>query len=207
MMNKKANSVPITLNGVITAIFIAVFLVGIYSGLKAMGDENVDLFFGNLKNQTNISVQRKGSASLLLFPSLNSITPASRFDWIPPEGLHIFMLEDIPLIDGTDFILIIPFLLITIWLLKKVDFESMWKNILFKGLIYSGVALFGFIIWKVSMYFVYLWSGMTLGFTREFLISLREEMIISTGNLFLPMMVVSIIASLGLFNSLFKGDD
>ncbi len=203
-MNKKAQG--FTINGVITIILLAIMGFGVVSGLQNLGRENIDKLVTAFQEDNNVSIQKKGGAAMLFFISQGAIAPAIRKDWLPPKDKYIYILEDFPVLDGTDFILIIPFLFLAIWIAKKIEFDSLWKNILAKILLLVFFALFGYVAWKIIMLYVYYWSAETIGIGKDMAIMFREKIIDATARFAGLMTALTLVAALGLFK-IFKKDD
>ena len=201
-MNKKGISV--TFNGLILTFFMVAFVFSIYSGFKEAGSDKIEYIEQSIHDQTNISLPKKGLAIALFPQTLNSLTPALRNDWLPPKGEYTFILEDLPIIDGTDFIFIVPFMLLGMFLLKKWEEDNLLKAILVKALVFIGIFVITFISWKIIMYNLYLWSGSVMGLSKVFLLEFRQLMLGAIENITVPMLILSILGSLGIVNSLKK---
>jgi len=203
-MHKKAQSFSIGM--VFTVLLLSIMGFGIYSGIQSMGEENINTIEESFKNN-NITLQRKGIAGASFFISQNAVTPSLMKDWLPPKGKYIFILEDLPLLDGTDFIIIIPFLLLAIWICKYIDTDSAFKNFLFKALLIIGFVVFGYVLWKVFMLWLYYWSGQTLGISKEILINFRIGVNNAIGKYTGLLTVLTLAGAIGIFKMIFgKGD-
>lgn len=177
------------LNTATIIIMAAFFTVGLF---ELAGTVGMDA----LKNKAAEDPGKTVAAAIGFNQGLNAITPAFRYDISEKVpligGKRIFLINDIPLPDGTDMIILIPALFLWFLALKGLrgNINSIWWGI---------IAIFGTIIiipaaWmliKLFWYGIYLWSAKALGWTIQQAKDFRDSVIISLGNVIYGMVLFS----------------
>ena len=70
-----------------------------------------------------------------------------------------------------------------------------------------GFVVFGYVLWKVFMLWLYYWSGQTLGISKEILINFRIGVNNAIGKYTGLLTVLTLAGAIGIFKMIFgKGD-
>lgn len=173
-------------------LFSAVELMEGLENKKSLVDDMVD-------NPINTS---KGIVKF--WYGYTGITPSIMKDWLPSsihqKEKYLFIIEDFPLPDNTDLIIITPIILLAIFILRQFDHFRKGSGILQAILITLFIIILLFLIIKIAQYEIMLQGIKELGLEQEKIISER----ISVNKNLKDYMPTFIIMSLFMFLSIIK---
>lgn len=176
------------------AFMISLLAFGMYSAVTESEIQPETLKDLSIENPREFSIN-----FFLFAEGYNILTPAIQKDWLPPKDKYIFILEDFPYPDATDFIPIILGLLAGMLLSKLVwyifdDFKQK-HNVLSKVLnllIFLITIIIFWIGWRIIWYNLMIQGGIGLGMTKEAILAARQKTIASTKDFAKVFMVVTL---------------
>jgi hypothetical protein len=156
-------------------IMAAIFFVGMMELIGTVG-------ISELK-ETASENPGKTAVSIIGFnQGLNAITPAFQYnisEKVPViGGKHTIMINDIPVPDGTDMIILVPALLLLWFPILATMRKTNMNMVVWILVAIFGTILFSFFTWaliKIFWYWIYIWSAKSLGWTIEQAIATRES--------------------------------
>jgi hypothetical protein len=189
-----------------TIMIIALICAGGYNALQNNKDNPEVKAIAN-----NISLEKAGSITCFAL-GYNSITPAFQKDWLPesiqPKGNLLYMIEDVPLPDTTDFIILGIVALITITILRYtiMRLEGISKWFIAIGILLAVMIVFWIII-KIVAYNMMTGCAHDLGVSKELALQIRQESINSANKtgLVWPIFIFSIFGVITFFKIAFSG--
>ena len=169
------------LNGLIWAILIAIFAFGLVEAVQTVGLDQI-------KNNTEEHPERTVAGLFLFNEGLNGVTPAYRYnisESVPViGGRYTFMLNDIPLPDGIDMLIVIPALVAWFGILKmlkrKLTFGA-WLLIMIFGTPFF--LLFMWIVAKFLWYALFIIGSKMLGMTFAEAQAVREKTVVELADM------------------------
>lgn len=175
-------------------IMAAIFFVGMAELIGTVG-------INELKETASENPGRTAVSIIGFNQGLNAITPAYRYnisEKVPLiGGRHTIMINDIPVPDGTDMIILVPAILL-IWfpilgVLKKTNMNMVvWILVAIFGTI-----LFSLLTWaliKIFWYWVYIWSAKSLGWSAEQAVETRESVMFKLGETIYIMLLFAVFS-------------
>lgn len=184
-----------------TILLITMLIFGLYTAMRQSEDPKKIL-----KNITE-EPQKKTPALACYAISFGAITPSITKEWIPPKDKKIFILEDFPLPDGTDFLFLGITVLLTFLILKVtlLNTGNNWKKWVLAILILLLVITLSWIILKIATYFSMYACGESIGLDKESIDKSREQVnqgYAKTGTL-LPSVLLTIFVGLTVVKGIF----
>ncbi len=190
-------------NRIAIIVMLAIFAVGLVEVVGTIG-------FDSLKNNTVENPEKTVLAVIGFNQGLNAITPAIRYD-IPEKvpvlgGKSTFMINDIPLPDGTDMIILIPALFGWFFFLRwlrqtNISFVA-WLLLAVFGTLFF--IIFMWVMIKLFWYLVYILSAKALGMTGEQAISAREAVQVKVKDTIFVMILLSIFSVAAMTKIMFE---
>jgi len=177
-------------NKITLALLFALLLVGVYSGLKNVDSEKL---LQAVKNDTI----KAGAGALYFAQGLSATTPAWKIDWLPPKEKYIYILEEIPYPDSSDFIAVAIIATIIFVIISHIE----WFKTTFKGFILAVVLLLtsiigAWVLWKVGMYYLYFAGCDSIGITTQECINTRNSFLEKVDDFGIPILVITFISAL-----------
>lgn len=188
----------------LNAIIFVFIIYGVYSALSASTNP------GAVVENLAADPVATGGALVCYGYAYSSVTPAWQIDWLPPEGYLIFMVEDIPFPDGTDFLplgIVMLAVMIVLRLTVLKNKPGIRQYLIAAGII-AGVLVISWIILKIVMYLLMLSCGMQLGFSEETVLAARATSIdaMTKAKFIWPMLVLSLFSGAVIMRTFFGGE-
>jgi hypothetical protein len=186
---------------------IAILLFGLIEGVQQVGVDK-------LKNETAENPGKAFVGLLLYNEGLNGVTPAFRYD-IPEAvpilgGEYTYMINDIPLPDGIDMIIIIPALIAWFGVLKALKKKmSAGAWLIFALLVTPIFLVLMWVITKFIWLLLFYIGAKMLGMTAAQATAVRENTLVRLAEIIYIMTliaIVSVVAASKIIYELIKGN-
>jgi len=159
------------INKLLIAVMLGFLLFGFVGAMEDIEDKQA------LIEQFSVDPVNMSKATLFFWYGYSGITPSITIDWLPekihPKDELLFIIEDMPLPDSTDLFLIIPLVLLTIFVLRRIDFFKHGTGIFWAIMIVLAVILLSWAGLKILQYNLLLDGIRTLGLSQEALFAKR----------------------------------
>lgn len=184
----------------VEALAVAFIVFGVWGALDSLDDETFNQIF--LDN--NNTFAQTGKDFMLMAITFGATTPAYRYN-LPFINGYIVGINDIPYLDLTDLIILVPVWLITMFFLKRINFKQKpIEVILIKILIIVIILIITFLFIKWFQYQLYLNSAVNLGIPRENAIQAREDVLARTEKVSGAIAVIAFLGGLAAIKKLKK---
>lgn len=164
-------------------LFFSLMIFGIISAITMIGA-------GDLTNKFKENPKETGIYFFVLSQSYGSITPY----W---ELLDKKI--QIPYPDSIDIFGLLLFSLLALIVIYSTNIKN---NFVASLLIFILFLIFGWFIWKILMYYAYLWAGNNLGLAYEQLVQLRLDAQTRADKIGIPLLVLSLFTLISMFKFL-----
>lgn len=192
-------------NKILLFIMLGFLVFSLYNTIEEM-DNKEELYQEITGNPINTT---KGL--LLFWYGYSGTTPSYVNDWLPkwihPKNKFSYMIEDVPLPDSTDLLIIIPLILITFWILRRFDYFKHGQGLIWSIIIMLLVIIISWVTLKIIHYELMMQGIQSLGLNKEIVLANRMEINQGVKNYvptFIILFLFTSMAVIKLYAGLFK---
>lgn len=158
-------------------ILFGLFIFGMISAFQILGQEK-------LKEKWQENPRATGLGFVAFSLGMGSSTPV----WCLIKGEEKCKLE-IPYPDNTDLIGLFIAAILAITIIKTTNLKN---NYLFAIPVFLMFLISGWVLWKILMYYIYLWGANQIGLTYIETAQVRQDVIKEGGKIAIPLLILTL---------------